>query len=751
MSLLSRAAAAVGSLWPLGRASAPPPDDSPEVVDGWIRIYSGDELLARPQNAPFVQKINSNFRGTPSQAFELIDIPLDRFATLVQLLPAAEFYHHPERGGLLLHQLECMAMATDANYQIHQMVDPRLVKDNTPPEFIFFTNYCFHLRALTHDIGKIQTMFNIELLVERADGSFIEKPYDPMEGCFGSICLAARAAREKENGARSVRYRYKFKRSNGIHDHEAFWEAGIQRLLQDLPNPVPGQHASLHLTDSESFRTHLLPKLAEIDRRSVVNYHTRTERSASPEQLLYRQFLHDLATHPQLKSADLVRSSDGEQLLFLPYSVLQVFLNELPPVELYSSVPRHPQQCMYKLKGVGYTTEAFWAPANQHNLNEYNGRSGAFLNADITAAMLGVPFLRRCADNVSARLVELMEAAPSSSPQAVDGAAPATPRRPSPDLGPQTVVAPTRPVPTASRTPQHLPPAPGALRPTSSQTDLDATTASLLGQPAAPLPERPNPAGATRHEELLDAVNRHLESIPAQTLTNNPAVRLQDGTLIFSRGFVREMLYTVVTQANSNAPRKEVLDNLPSLHPDKWEIVKGELVCTSAYTAQLLDGIGSDNAIPAPPPSGQSDLTFDDLLDVAGRTAADLALPPTQGNVHSSTSPVVTTSSSPSTPKSAGNHVPARDRDSEFRSLIACVRTIYQRTGERFLETDGQLARLDFRAVDEYIGDKQKRGRVLEMLRHLGLYIEHKKGVAVFIRPNHPEVQTCLADLQKKR
>lgn len=314
MKIFSRAAAALGSLWPLGRISVPPPDDSPEVLDGWTRIHSGDELLSRPEVAPFVQKIKANFRGTPSQAFELLDIPLDRFATLVQLLPASEYYHHPERGGLLFHMLECMAMATDANYQIHQMVDPRLVKDNTPPEFIFYTNYCFHLRALTHDIGKLQTLFNIELRIERPDGSFIRTVYDPMDGGFGALCMAGRAEREKDDGARSVRYRYYFKRAGSIQEHELYWQTGVQRLLQHLPNPIPGQHFLLHLTDSESFRRYLQPKLAEIDSRSVVNYHTRTERSATPEQILYRQFLHELACQPHIRSAELVRYPDGQQV-----------------------------------------------------------------------------------------------------------------------------------------------------------------------------------------------------------------------------------------------------------------------------------------------------------------------------------------------------------------------------------------------------------------------------------------------------
>lgn len=660
-----------------------PKDESPEIIDGWIKIYSGYELLGRPEIAPYVEEIKRRFHGTFSQTLDLIDSPLDRLASLVQLLPASADYHHFERGGLLKHLLDCMAMAASANYQIHQMVDPKLVRDNVPPDMVFYTEYCFQLRALTHDVGKLQTMFLISLLIERADGSFIEELYDPMDGGFGAVSLEARAEREKCNGARSVRYRYTFRRGASMHDHEAYWEDGIQRLLRGVQELIPGRYFALHLARSKSFLTHLRPKVAEIDHRSVVKYQSRSNVPASQAEQAFRRLLHDLATHPQLQSAELVRCTDGQQRLFLPHSVVQVYLNELPDTYADAFVPRHPDLCLRKLKASGLTDGTVTTSGNRRHFDEYNGRTGVFLNSQMTIEMLGAPFITRVADNVSARLGDLLAPLPAVA------------------AAPGPVLAAPLP-PTSSAMPS---------------TNLEATPASgLLPQvPPQPSTPRSEASAAPRPRSLIEALAQHLESLSPEVLNEPDSVTLRDGCYVFSGQYLDRVLLSIAREHQFSAADFRHFRHDSAVHcQEKWRLVGDDLVCTLTYSALIRRDV--------PAPTSRPPVT----------QGADLPGP-------SARRP-------PDSPPFGG-----RDYEAELAGLMQTIRNIYRQNGERLMETDGLTARVDFRAIDTFTGDKQQRGRVLKMLRHLGLYLYHHKNSAVVIRSGHPTVKSCLADLQQKK
>ncbi len=776
MNIFSRAVASIGSLWRWSRLKRPSPDHSPEVVDGWIRIYSGGELLRRSEVAPLVQKVTANFRGTPTQQYKMLNTPLRAFASMVQLLPASEYYHHFERGGLLSHQLECMLMAMTAQYQIHQLVDSRLVRDNVPPDFTFWTNYCFHLRALTHDIGKLQTLFNIYLLVARGKNSYDEIPYDPMDGGFGANSLFARAEQEKAKGARWVRYRYTFKRGAPLQQHERYWEVGIARVLRHLSDPIPGKHYAMHLTDSESFRTYLAPKLEEIDRRSVVNFQTRADRAASPEQILYRHVLEELVMHPQFRSAELVQAQDGRQIIFLPFSVMQVFLNELPHTDLFSTVPRHPDQCFRKLKGAGYSTRFGRSATDKRQLEEYNGRAGIFLDADITSAMLGASFLRASAENVSARLGDLFDArsqsAADSSRSALppvgppsahngamhDGAQLLRPVSEAPrpsaksqfalDAATTATLSSTPPVDTMP--PIELPVEPKAAKPPKG--------VSTLASPKSPSPDilEKLPASPDSPAALPRAIALLLESMTPEDLLCSRDVTLEGNSLVFSSRRTQILFNTASQTARLSARHFRHFAENSAVHcPEKWAMIGGKIVCTAKYTRRLLgdskteDALGNGGRIDFPPTP--PDLSLQSSSELVGSSWAK----PEFQDQESPESPRPlqhpVSRTKPKAAVAAALHSAPQGPDAELAALLASVRAIYAQTGERFLTSDGQLAKLDFRAVDQYTGHKQRRGRVLEMLRHLRIYVSHRKNAEIVIQAHHPEIQACLADLQRGR
>ncbi|WP_211460895.1 MobH family relaxase [Collimonas silvisoli] len=137
-----------------------PPDTAPR---GFTRPASAPALLSTQRRQMLLEHIWQRTSLSRTQFALLYRQPLERYAALVQELPASESHHHAYPGGMLDHGLEIVAYAL-------KLRQSRLLPVGTTPEdqaaqaevWTAATAYA----ALLHDLGKIA----VDLDVELADG-----------------------------------------------------------------------------------------------------------------------------------------------------------------------------------------------------------------------------------------------------------------------------------------------------------------------------------------------------------------------------------------------------------------------------------------------------------------------------------------------------------------------------------------------------------------------------------------------------
>jgi integrating conjugative element relaxase (TIGR03760 family) len=151
----------------LFRRKRSPPAPSPLAqppAEGLIRPESPAALLATPRRQRLLAQIWQRTAVSRGQFARLYQAPLERYAALVQQLPASEAHHHAYPGGMLDHGLEIVAIALKLR-QAH------LLPAGAPPEaqaaeaeaWTAGVSYA----ALLHDIGKIA----VDIHVEHADAT----------------------------------------------------------------------------------------------------------------------------------------------------------------------------------------------------------------------------------------------------------------------------------------------------------------------------------------------------------------------------------------------------------------------------------------------------------------------------------------------------------------------------------------------------------------------------------------------------
>ena len=159
------------------RKKAPPSPPSGSGKQGFTQPSPGRDLLALPRRQKLIENIWQRTSLSREQFASLYRAPLERYADLVQQLPASENHHHAYPGGLLDHGLEIVAYAL----KIRQNY---LLPIGAPPESQAAQAEAWSAAvaygALLHDLGKIAV--DIEVVLE--DGkpwhpwhSRIEKPY----------------------------------------------------------------------------------------------------------------------------------------------------------------------------------------------------------------------------------------------------------------------------------------------------------------------------------------------------------------------------------------------------------------------------------------------------------------------------------------------------------------------------------------------------------------------------------------------
>ncbi|HIH2750280.1 TraI domain-containing protein [Burkholderia aenigmatica] len=140
-------------------ASAPTP--SPPA--GLMPPQTAAMLLGTPRRQKLLEHIWQRTALSREQFAQLYRRPIERYAALVQHLPASESHHHAYPGGMLDHGLEIIAYAL-------KLRQARLLPVGTTPEDqaaqaeVWTAAVAY--AALLHDLGKIA----VDIDVEQADG-----------------------------------------------------------------------------------------------------------------------------------------------------------------------------------------------------------------------------------------------------------------------------------------------------------------------------------------------------------------------------------------------------------------------------------------------------------------------------------------------------------------------------------------------------------------------------------------------------
>ncbi len=132
--------------------------------DAWLRPASVEELLSTPRRRVLLEHIWQRTSLSREQFAQLYRAPLERYASLAQLLPASAAHHHAYSGGMLDHGLEIVAFAL-------KLRQSRLLPVGAPSETQAAQAEAWSAAAayaaLLHDVGKLAVNF----LVEHTDGS----------------------------------------------------------------------------------------------------------------------------------------------------------------------------------------------------------------------------------------------------------------------------------------------------------------------------------------------------------------------------------------------------------------------------------------------------------------------------------------------------------------------------------------------------------------------------------------------------
>ena len=143
--------------WLRRRSAKPTPEASPQ---GFHLPVKATALLQSPFRQQLLENIWRRASLSRAQFNTLYLKPLERYAELVQLLPASENHHHAHLGGLLDHGLEIMAYALKIR-QTH------LLPIGAPPESQSAQAEAWTAAAaygaLLHDLGKIAVDVRVEL------------------------------------------------------------------------------------------------------------------------------------------------------------------------------------------------------------------------------------------------------------------------------------------------------------------------------------------------------------------------------------------------------------------------------------------------------------------------------------------------------------------------------------------------------------------------------------------------------------
>lgn len=145
-----------------------------ELPKGLTQPESATSLLGTPRRLKLLEHIWQRTSVSRQQYVTLYRVPLERYAELVQQLPASENHHHAWPGGMLDHGLEIVAYALKLR-QSHLLPAGATPEAQAAQAEAWTAGIAY--AALLHDIGKIA----VDLHVEYADGTVWHPWHGPLQ------------------------------------------------------------------------------------------------------------------------------------------------------------------------------------------------------------------------------------------------------------------------------------------------------------------------------------------------------------------------------------------------------------------------------------------------------------------------------------------------------------------------------------------------------------------------------------------
>lgn len=198
------------------------------ATDGFMVPESADDLLGTPRRRNLLENIWQRTSMSRKQFATMYLFPLQRYAALVQHLPASENHHHAYPGGMLDHGLEIVAYAL----KIRQTY---LLPIGAPPESQAAQSEAWSAAsaygALIHDLGKIA----VDVSVELQDGKVWHPWYGPMTQPYRFRYVKGRDYK-LHGAASSLIY------SQVLPAEALDWLSGFPELWAQLLFTLAGQH-----------------------------------------------------------------------------------------------------------------------------------------------------------------------------------------------------------------------------------------------------------------------------------------------------------------------------------------------------------------------------------------------------------------------------------------------------------------------------------------------------------------------------
>lgn len=150
---------------------------TPQTSEGFHTPRAGKELLATPRRQSMVKMLWDTTSLTQPVFNEYLLAPIERYAELVQLLPASESHHHAYAGGMLDHALETACYGLRLR-QRHLLPPGAKPEDQSSAGELWSAAIIYG--SLMHDVAKV--LVDIEIHLEdggewRVWHGVIPKPY----------------------------------------------------------------------------------------------------------------------------------------------------------------------------------------------------------------------------------------------------------------------------------------------------------------------------------------------------------------------------------------------------------------------------------------------------------------------------------------------------------------------------------------------------------------------------------------------